>query len=163
MTEQELAKLYDDYGARIHGYVLALVSNNSDAEEIMQDVFAAIFQRRRVPRDPERYLFRAARNAAYSHLRWRRVRWKAQPRLEYQVILHHRSEGNAPWQDGEAQRALLGLPVKQREVVVLKVFQGMTFEEIGDMLEVSPNTAASRYRYAMEKLRASLDAEEKSR
>ena len=162
MTEQELAQLYDDYGARIYGYILALVSNVSDAEEIMQDIFTAVYQSRRSPRDPERYLFRAARNAAYSHLRWRRVRWNAQSHLEHQVVLRYEGGGDAPWHEGDAQRALLDLPVKHREVVVLKVLQGMTFEEIGDMLEISPNTAASRYRYAIEKLRASLDCEEQS-
>ena len=48
--------------------------------------------------------------------------------------------------------ALRRLPVRQSEVVVLKVWEGLTFAQIGEVLAVSPATATSRYRYALEKL-----------
>ena len=48
--------------------------------------------------------------------------------------------------------ALQKLPPAQSEVVVLKIWEDMTFLEIGAVLGESPNTAASRYRYALEKL-----------
>jgi len=44
----------------------------------------------------------------------------------------------------------------QREVVILRVWSGLTFEEIGTALDISPNTAASRYRYGIEALRKTL-------
>jgi len=47
----------------------------------------------------------------------------------------------------------MALPVAQREVVVLHIWGGLTFEEVAQAIGVSPNTAASRYRYALEKLR----------
>ena len=50
------------------------------------------------------------------------------------------------------------LPAEQREVVVLKVWGDLTFDEIGEQLSVSPNTAASRWRYAMEALRKHITA-----
>lgn len=53
-------------------------------------------------------------------------------------------------------RALATLPQPQREVIVLKIWHHYTFDEIGDLLEVSPNTAAGRYRYGLEKLRTIL-------
>ena len=56
----------------------------------------------------------------------------------------------------EAEVALAGLPVEQREVVVLKIYEGFTFAQIGELTEVSPNTAASRYRYALAKLEEKL-------
>jgi len=52
--------------------------------------------------------------------------------------------------------ALRELPADQREVVHLKAFEGMTFQEIADLTNESVNTIASRYRYAVEKLRARL-------
>jgi len=53
-------------------------------------------------------------------------------------------------------RALAVLPRAQREVIVLKIWHQYTFEEIGDLLEISPNTAAGRYRYGLQKLKLSL-------
>jgi RNA polymerase sigma-70 factor (ECF subfamily) len=54
------------------------------------------------------------------------------------------------------QSALADLPVEQREVVVLRVWGRMTFEEAAVVLEISPNTAASRYRYGLAKLKSRL-------
>jgi RNA polymerase sigma-70 factor (ECF subfamily) len=53
---------------------------------------------------------------------------------------------------------LAALPEEQRTVVAMKIKGELTFEEIAAALEVSANTAASRYRYALEKLRASMGA-----
>ena len=52
--------------------------------------------------------------------------------------------------------ALRTLPSEQSEVVVLKIWEEMKFIEIGQILDISPATAASRYRYAMEKLEEKL-------
>jgi len=54
------------------------------------------------------------------------------------------------------QVALSKIPEKLREVVTLKIWGELTFDEIGKTLSISPNTAASRYRYAMEGLRRCL-------
>jgi RNA polymerase sigma-70 factor (ECF subfamily) len=48
--------------------------------------------------------------------------------------------------------ALRALPSAQAQVVVLKIWEEMTFAQIGEILETSPNTVASRYQYAMAKL-----------
>lgn len=51
------------------------------------------------------------------------------------------------------QDALKQLPTVQREVVMLKIWGELTFAEIAEALDIPPNTAASRYRYALEELR----------
>jgi RNA polymerase sigma-70 factor (ECF subfamily) len=53
--------------------------------------------------------------------------------------------------------ALKTLPPEQREVIALKVDGGLTFGQIAEILGVNANTAASRYRYALEKLRRVLE------
>lgn len=63
--------------------------------------------------------------------------------------------------DGE-QRLILEeklreIPDKFREVIVMKVWGEQTFAEIGEILNISQNTAASRYRYGLEALRKLLD------
>ena len=52
--------------------------------------------------------------------------------------------------------ALRSIPAEQSEVVVLKIWEELTFSQIAELLEISPATAASRYRYAMEKLTLKL-------
>jgi RNA polymerase sigma-70 factor (ECF subfamily) len=54
-------------------------------------------------------------------------------------------------------QCLAQLPMEQREVIVLKVWQGCTFEEIGGLLDISPNTAAGRYRYGLQKIKVKLE------
>lgn len=57
-------------------------------------------------------------------------------------------------------RCLVKLPAEQREVIVLKIWHNYTFESIGELLDLSPNTVAGRYRYGLQKLRACLNGEE---
>ncbi len=67
------------------------------------------------------------------------------------------AEPQAPESSDRLSRALASLPEDQRAVIALKVDGGLTFERIATALNVSANTAASRYRYALEKLRAALE------
>jgi RNA polymerase sigma-70 factor (ECF subfamily) len=60
------------------------------------------------------------------------------------------------------EAALRALPVEQREVVYLRVHEGLTFQEIADRCAVSINTVASRYRYATAALRRALAPSEES-
>jgi len=66
-------------------------------------------------------------------------------------------------QDGErreaVEAALRRLPDEQRDVVVLKIWGGLTFQQVAGILDIPSNTAASRYRYALEALRAWLPEE----
>jgi len=56
-----------------------------------------------------------------------------------------------------AMRCLAELPLEQREAIVLKIWHRYTFEEIGEFLEISPNTAAGRYRYGLQKIKLCLE------
>ena len=70
-----------------------------------------------------------------------------------------RRAGTPPLAAGPAarlERALAALPADRREVIALKIDAGLTFREIAAVLGVSPNTAASRYRYALAELRDAL-------
>jgi DNA-directed RNA polymerase specialized sigma24 family protein len=66
-----------------------------------------------------------------------------------------RDSGESP-QERAAIECLQKLPAEQREVIVLKIWHEHTFEEIGELLQLSPNTVAGRYRYGMDKMRNCL-------
>jgi RNA polymerase sigma-70 factor (ECF subfamily) len=132
-----------------------------DAEDTVQEVFVAVLQARLVvteSQDLTAYLFTALRRAA-GRCAARRAR---APTLSDAAIdeavapsAQHSDCAN-PYSE-RLQRALLALPAEQREVVALKIGGELTFAEIARVLGVSINTAASRYRYALEKLRCLLD------
>ena len=61
---------------------------------------------------------------------------------------------------GRLERGLAALPAEQREVLALKIDGGLTFAEVAAVLGLRPNTAASRYRYALDKLGQLLKEEE---
>jgi RNA polymerase sigma-70 factor, ECF subfamily len=132
----------------LHSHLLARGAPPDLAEDIIQEVFmAAIAAGSRIER-PRAYLFQAARNAL------NRERGRLRPILESVPVVECRDGGG----DGEAiNRALARLPLEQREVVVLRVWHGLSFREISEALEIPPDTAASRWRYGLAKLRSLVE------
>ena len=146
----EVGRLYDRYGASLYRYALMLLADASAAEDAIQQVFTRLLVLRRQADQQERYLRRAVRNECYSVLRSRRRSAGEGPLLELQAPQAHPDERIA------LERALRELPAEQREVLHLHVFEGRTFQEIADFTGESAHTAASRYRYAMAKLKQML-------
>lgn len=160
-----LAALYDAHGLGVFGYVHAILADRAEAEDVVQEVFLRALARSRWwfgLSNPAGYLYRAARNEALSRLRKRSVRTRAAAELAYSVAMIAPVDGtlDAAEEAARVNAALLALPVEQREVVVLKVYQNMTFKEIAHVTGASQNTAASRYRYALAKLKEILEREE---
>ena len=151
---QALAAIYDAYSTVVYHLLLAQVADKERAEELLVDVFMALVGRGRGAaqiRDLRAYLLQVARNhAAQTH----RKRPHNSPDLAIATVA---DEPVTEALDSIVVReALAELPVEQAEVVVLKIWHELTFAEIGQILDISPNTAASRYRYGLEKLRTIL-------
>ena len=146
---QALGELYDRHARMLYQFALALTRSRDAAEEVVQNVFLGLLKSRArlgEVKDIRSYLLRIVRNEV-SHLSRGAV--AASSALE----LVEASEGVAVKEVLEVNEALSRLPEEQLTVVVLKVWQGMTFAEVAQALDIPANTAASRYRYAMEKLR----------
>ena len=112
-----------------------------------------LMQREVAPNEPLHYCLRAFRNRALNYRRslWRRLTRELESRRWFE-----REPVESP-QERAAMKCLETLPADQREVIVLKIWHQYTFEEIGGLLEISPNTVAGRFRYGVKKLRASLN------
>lgn len=152
--EAAFSELYERFGARLFRTALGLVGRREDAEDCVQELFVALVRSRdrlAEVRDLSAYLFAALRRLAV-----RRVAGRAMapvPLSDEPVEV-----ADSP-DDPRAEalgRALQCLPAEQRAVIALKMQGELTFNEIARVLEISPNTAASRYRYALEKLRERL-------
>ena len=138
---------------RLYRFALLILGDEAAAEDAVQETFYGIA--RLVGRNREAatapYAFRALRNQCFSLLRKRKRSAGSPVRL---------LEPCAPDASEEErlilEEALQQLPVEQREVVHLKVFEGMTFQEIAGLIGGSVNTVASRYRYGTAALRELL-------
>ena len=146
-------QLYRDKAAELVLYGRALGLSHGEAEDVLQETFVALMQRSQVPDQPEHYCIRAFRNRA---LNFRRSLWRRLTR-EFESIRWFERGNSESAAERDAMTRLAELPVEQREVIVLKIWHQHTFEEIGELLDISPNTAAGRYRYGLQKLRACLE------
>jgi RNA polymerase sigma-70 factor (ECF subfamily) len=144
--------LYEAQATPLVLYGRALGLSHGEAEDVLQDVFRELLKRDDRPHRPEHYLVRAFRNRA---LNYRRSLWRRVAREFESGRWFERAPDESP-RERAAMRCLATLPPEQREVIVLKLWHGHTFEEIAALLELSPNTAAGRYRYGLQKLRACL-------
>ena len=157
LSDSRLADLFDEYGPRLYRYALVILRDSEAAEDAVQDTFCGLAKRLARNRDAATapYAIRALRNRCFSMLRGRRRASAEVPGL---------LEPCAPDASEEERlildEALLRLPVEQREVVYLKVFDGMTLQEIAVLSGASINTIGSRYRYAMSALRKALGESE---
>jgi RNA polymerase sigma-70 factor (ECF subfamily) len=130
-------------------YGRALGLSHNEAEDVLQETFVALLGLPQRPEEPAHYCLRAFRNRA---LNYRRSLWRRLTReLESARWFERRADTTEA--EREAMRHLAALPAEQREVIVLKIWHEMTFEAIGRLFDISPNTAAGRYRYGMAKLR----------
>lgn len=147
-----------------HGPALVLFARQwsatpADAEDAVQNGFLKFWETRHKARDELAYLYASVRSAAMDlgrGERRREVRESGAGRIEEPAFEY-------PIERAERQKmieaALNQLPGDQREVVVMKIWGGLTFTQIADALGVPLSTAASRYRYALSRLEQELSEE----
>jgi len=132
------------------------VHSAADAEDIVQEAFVK-FWRRNHKIDNRALLYATVRSVALDLLRRdsRRARRERDACAEFEPTVEPQFRT-----ENESQRALAlaidRLPHQQREVLVMKIWNELTFAEIGEGLGISQNTAASRYRYALTALKKDL-------
>jgi len=145
--------LYDERAASLLLYGRALGLSHGEAEDVLHETFRSLLSLTLPPAQPANYVVRSFRNRALNHRRswWRRVARELEASRWF--------EPSTPEDPRERHlaHALAGLPTDQREVIVLKIWQRLTFAAIGEALGLSPNTVAGRYRYGLERLRHRLD------
>jgi len=161
---------FDVHGRKLLLFARQQTRSDADAQDIVQEAILRLLGKLRdgsfvggeeawLP-----YIFTSIRRLAIDFGRRddRRRRREDAVGADDQV---HEMEPTHPWFDSESsdgetreqlERGLRELPEKFSEVIILKVWGEKTFAEIGEMLEISQNTAASRYRYGLEGLRRTL-------
>jgi RNA polymerase sigma-70 factor (ECF subfamily) len=149
-----IEQLYHQHGPALLAYATSILESRCAAQDVLHQVFLKLLSGRvRMPEEPRPYLFRAVRNVALNYRR-AGARDSTLDDATLRFIPPPGMDGAAV----ELSRALADLPPDQRQMVVLKIWGELTLREAADLLEISPNTAASRYRYALSKLRQRFGA-----
>ncbi len=154
---KELGQLYDEHAQALFAFLLNFTRNETDTKDILQELFHKLARRPDLldgVREERAFLIRLAHNTAIDLMRRRSTRQK-----NYEQFASESGSIFTPSQDPDENvfrealtRALGELPVDQRVVVHLKLWEGLIFEAIAETLEIPLNTAASRYRYGLDKL-----------
>jgi len=153
--------LYDEHAEALFAFLLNLTRHEADTRDLLQDLFIKLARephRLDGVREPRAFLLRLAHNAAIDLIRRRSARDRTRDRLTEQAGNPFASTAD-PDENLFRQHlaeALGELPPDQRAVVHLKLWEGLTFEAIAALLDIPLNTAASRYRYGLDKLRHQL-------
>lgn len=156
-----LEDLYDRYGEKLYYYLVFRLGSCQDAEDILQEIFyrfSRYSMRWKMVKNPRAFVFKAARNEANRFLKQKISKERSiQMNAKYPNAIASVIQGPDEKSEKHLAEALGKLPDEQREIVLLKVFQEMTFREIARICGISQNTAASRYRYGLAKLRLVLE------
>ncbi len=157
---EQASALLDEHGAALLFVARQRVSAKSDAEDVVQEAFIRFWRAKDRVADPVAFLFACVRNCA---LDWQRERSRqirrdeAAARGEREALFASSLEQDE--RRDTIETALRRLPAEQREVLAMKIWGGLSFPQIAEALQISANTAASRYRYALAKLREQLAEE----
>ena len=147
-----------------HGRALLMLARqhcgSEDAADAVQEGFVRFWKSRERAEDAAAYLFACVRSAAMDVAR------AAGRRKRREALTPVVTESETLFDDGEREElrqavetALTTLPAEQREVVVMKIWGELTFAQIAVALAIKPDTAASRYRYAIAKLQDAMKQE----
>jgi RNA polymerase sigma-70 factor (ECF subfamily) len=140
-------------------YARGLSDSAPDAEDAVHDGFLRFWKAHARARDRPALFFACVRSAALDRRRADRRRARREQRAADAHPLFAADDADAVARREWVEKALAQLPPDQREVVVLKLWAGLTFAEIAAGVGAPLHTVAARYRYGLEKLTALLTPE----
>ena len=166
-------KLVRRYESKIFNQGLRLMGNSSDAMDLVQEVFLGVYRNLHRFRGDSKFsswIFRIAYNKAvdmnrYNNIMASRTYRNSEEELDILENIPGRSnqEGEKILSDYQANKKIVSmlatLPLKQRLIVELKMFQSLTFEDIAEIHDISVNTAKTRFYSAIKKLKDVSESE----
>jgi len=155
----EFEAIARQYSGMLYRHIHRMVGNREDAQDVLQEVLLLIFRKLHTFRGDasmKTWVFRIASNRSIDFIRQSR----RQPTEELTETISSK-ESPLAFAQRQAEIDALGhaleqLPTEQRQVVVLKEINGLTFREIAEILQIPENTAKTRMYTSLKKLRGIL-------
>ena len=167
-NEEAFSFLVSKYSSKVFSAVYLIVKDKYIAEDITQEVFIKIIKTIKKNKYNEEgkfqpWMMRIAHNLSIDHFR----KEKKHPKITLNngndifnslMFSENNAESNQENKESKKllQQLIKGLPKKQKEVLVMRHFMEMSFQEIAESTNVSINTALGRMRYALINLRKKL-------
>ena len=161
---QALRRLYEKYKEDLFALALSIAGDRNLAEDALQDVFVALARRAgqiRVQKSLKSYLAAMTINHTRTHQRKKKRDKEALSNLDVRLDTESPPDGKAQWteQCELIYQALRNLPPEQADVIWLHLHGGLTFHQIAQTMGFSLQTAHSRYRYGLQKMKTLLNGQ----
>jgi RNA polymerase sigma factor (sigma-70 family) len=153
ISPELIARLFDRYAAALELFAAQWAPAPAD---VVQEAFLQLVRQGRLPERPAAWLYRVVRNGAISAARRETRRQRNEQATIDQTRLRFEADGECPLDAELAARALEALPDEKREVVIARIWGGLSFEEIGEFAAISTSEAHRRYEAALASLRKQL-------
>ena len=168
-SSEALGRLYDRHAATVYALARRILSRLEDAEEVVQDVFAQVWRQAHQYRTDRAtvagWIVMLARTRAIDRLRSRRARPDEDRGIDPAAASPMASSGPTPEQTvlaadvaARVRQALAGLPEKERDLLELAYYRGLTHTEIAEQTGIPLGTVKTRIRSGMDALRGALQS-----
>ena len=152
-----LGRYFESYGAGLALYGRQWL-DPADVEDVVQESFIKLMKQKIAPDNVKAWLYCLVRNEAIGRLRQRRRHQNHSNDVEFMQAAWFEREPSNPLDADAAQKALAALPEDLREVVVLRIWSGMTLKEMGTVLSLPVSSVFHKYQTAMETMRIKMEA-----
>lgn len=153
MGPELLGRLLDRHAAPLELYARQLCNC---ADDVVQEAFVELARQPAVPAEPVLWLYRVVRNKAIDASRAVRRQKSHESQAAGQRSAWFEPSPGQALDAAAATRILKEFPPDQREVVIARIWSGLTFQEIGELIGTTDSTAHRRYESALAALRQKL-------
>jgi len=169
------AWLLQEYGPRLYGYFVRMTGSTTEAEDLLQEMFLKLLQRIKSYRHKGRFepwLFRIAANMVRDRGRKLQRQYRAfatgaepgNPLHRAAVETGEIADPAQPMEFAEQrdamQEALWKLPERDREIILLRYYSGVSFKDIADQFQIPVGTAIAKVHRGLKKLKRMMTENE---
>jgi len=149
--------IYDRYSPRLHAYCTRILNNGEDAEDIFQETFVKFYQKVDASLHEgsiQGFLITIARNLCLNH---KRDKHEAINLEDFHMTVNGEEEHEQREIFGMIRMALELIEFEYREPLVLRLYDGLSYEEIADICQITPENARKRVFRAKQKIKAIIE------